>query len=57
MSEPNLYQVLEAATANKTGIMAICTAEAISNLWKWETAEDLRKAAEAIAYMLGKMEK
>ena len=57
VNEPNLYQVLEAAAANKTGIMAICTAEAISNLWNWETAEDLRKAAEAIAYMLGKMEK
>lgn len=38
---------LKAATVNKTGIEAICTANAIKYLWRYESkgkAEDIRKA-------------
>lgn len=52
----NLYEALEAATAEQAGIYAVCTAEAISNLWNWKSEEDLYKATEAIRYMIKKME-
>lgn len=38
---------LEAATANLTGIEAVCTANAIKYLWRWKLKnglEDLQKA-------------
>ena len=39
---------LEAATANLTGIEAVCTANAIKYLWRWKQKngiEDLKKAS------------
>lgn len=54
--EVNLYEVLEAATAQHSGILAICTENAISSLWGWGSEADLLKARAAIDYMLKKME-
>ena len=51
---PEIYEVLEEATGNMQGIKAICTAEAILQLWKWESKEDLLKARAAIDYLLKK---
>lgn len=53
---PNLYETLEPATIQLTGIQAICTAEAISNLWNWNGRENLLKARDAIEYLLKKTE-
>lgn len=51
---PEIYEVLEEATGNMQGIKAICTAEAILQLWRWDSKEDLLKAREAINYLLKK---
>lgn len=48
--------ILEEATGNLQGINAICTAEAIRSLWRWESIRDLQKARAAIDYLLRKME-
>ena len=53
---PEIYEVLEEATGNMQGIKAICTAEAILQLWKWESKEDLLKARAAIDYLIKKLE-
>lgn len=47
-----VYDVLEAATADMKGIQAICTADAIMCLWNWENKEDLMKARSSIDYLL-----
>lgn len=52
----DIYKVLEEATANMQGINAICTAEAILQLWNWDSREDLLKARGAIDYLLKKLE-
>lgn len=53
---PDVYMILEEATGNLQGINAICTAEAIRSLWRWESIRDLQKARAAIDYLLRKME-
>ena len=52
----DIYKVLEEATAKRYGINAICTAEAILQLWNWDSREDLLKARGAIDYLLKKLE-
>ena len=52
----DIYKVLEEATAKMQGINAICTAEAILQLWNWDSREDLLKARGAIDYLLKKLE-
>ena len=52
----DIYKVLEEATAKMQGITAICTAEAILQLWNWDSREDLLKARGAINYLLKKLE-
>lgn len=49
-----IYDFLEEATSNMRGIRAICTAEAILQLWQWDSKEDLLKAKAAIEYLLKK---
>ena len=53
----DIYKVLEEATGKMQGIVAICTAEAILQLWNWTGREELLKARKAIDYLLGRMEK
>ncbi len=51
---------LEAATANLTGIEAVCTANAIKYLWRWKEkngVEDLRKANWYINRLITKLVK
>ena len=51
---------LEAATADLTGIEAVCTANAIKYLWRWKEkngVEDLRKAKWYIDRLIKKAEK
>ena len=50
-----VYEVLEAATADMKGIQAICTADAIMCLWNWDSKEDLLKARSSIDYMLRRL--
>lgn len=50
-----VYEVLEAATADMKGIQAICTADAIMCLWNWDTKEDLLKARSSIDYLLRRL--
>ena len=52
----DIYKVLEEATAKMQGINAICTAEAILQLWNWNSREDLLKARMAIDYLIKKLE-
>lgn len=54
--QPEIYEVLEMATGHLNGIQAICTAEAILQLWNWESREELLKARNAVDYLLKKME-
>lgn len=54
--EVSRYEIMEVATKDLTGIYAICTAEAITWLWNWKSAEDLQEAKAAIEYMLQRME-
>lgn len=49
-----LFDALEAATLELKGIQAICTANAIQNLWNWTGKEDLLKAKANIDYLLKK---
>lgn len=51
-----VYDILETATSNMQGIQAICTADAILCLWRWESKEDLLKAKTSIEYLLQRME-
>ncbi|OZI59018.1 hypothetical protein CAL27_18860 [Bordetella genomosp. 1] len=47
---------LAAATADLSGIEAVCTANAIKYLWRWKRkngVEDLRKARWYISRLLG----
>ena len=51
---------LEAATAELTGIEAVCTANAIKYLWRWKKkngVEDIRKAAWYLNYYLNMEDK
>lgn len=50
-----VYDVLEAATAEMKGIQAICTADAIMCLWNWKNKEDLLKARSSIDYLLRRL--
>ena len=53
---PDLYEVLEAATAQLQGIRAICTADAISQLWNWSSRDNLLRARSAIDHLIKRME-
>lgn len=53
---PGLYEVLEAATAQLQGIQAICTADAISQLWNWSSRDNLLRARSAIDHLIKRME-
>ena len=51
---------LESATANLTGIEAVCTANAIKYLWRWKAKgglEDLRKAGWYIKRLISYLER
>lgn len=51
---------LEAATINKTGIEAVCTANAIKYLWRYEAKngiEDVKKAKWYLERLLSTLEK
>lgn len=50
-----VMEVIEQATANLTGIQAVCTAQAIQALWNWRTPEDLQTAQRSIQYLLRRM--
>lgn len=57
MSTPDgVYRILEEATKTKSGIEAICTADAILCLWNWDSADDLRRARSAITYLIKRLE-
>lgn len=57
MSTPdNVYRILAEATKSKTGIEAICTADAILCLWNWDSADDLRRARAAINHLIRRLE-
>ena len=57
MSTPDgVYRILEEATKTKSGIEAICTADAILCLWNWESADDLRRARAAINHLIKRLE-
>ena len=50
---------LEAATANLSGIEAVCTANAIKYLWRWKQkngVEDLKKARWYLDRLIAKQE-
>lgn len=51
-----VYDILEAAVAEKKGIMAICTADAILCLWDWKSGDDLLKARSSIDYLLRRLD-
>lgn len=51
---------LEAATADLTGIEAVCTANAIKYLWRWRNkngVEDLQKAVWYIKRLIAHVQK
>jgi len=52
---PNLYEIVEAATCDLKGIRAICTANAIQSLWNWKSAYDLQRARANIEYLLKRL--
>lgn len=57
MSTPDgVYSILEEATKTKSGIEAICTADAILCLWNWDSADDLRRARAAINHLIKRLE-
>mgnify|MGYP002512529971 CR=1 FL=1 len=57
MSTPEgVYNILEEATKTKSGIEAICTADAILCLWNWDSADDLRRARAAINHLIKRLE-
>lgn len=50
---------LEAATVNKTGIEAVCTANIIKYLWRYEAKnglEDIKKAQWYLNKLINKLE-
>lgn len=51
-----VYSILEEATKTKSGIEAICTADAILCLWNWDSADDLRRARAAINHLIRRLE-
>lgn len=51
----DIYSVMETATRELKGIQAICTANAIQNLWNWDSKEALLKARADIDYLLKKL--
>ena len=51
-----VYNILEEATKTKSGIEAICTADAILCLWNWDSADDLRRARAAINHLIKRLE-
>lgn len=59
MNDPknlSLYDVLEVATAELTGIQAVATADTLANLWNWKDKSDLEQARNAIDFLIRKME-
>ena len=57
MATPDgVYSILEEATKAKSGIEAICTADAILCLWNWNDTDDLRRARAAINYLIKRLE-
>ena len=42
---------LEAATANLKGLDAVCTANAIKYLWRWQEKDGVRDLRKAIWYI------
>lgn len=50
-----VFDILEAATAELKGIQAICTAGAIQSLWNWSSKEDLLNAKANIDHLLKKL--
>lgn len=57
MATPDgVYRILEEATKTKSGIEAICTADAILCLWNWDGADDLRRARAAINHLIKRLE-
>lgn len=57
MATPDgVYTILEEATKSKSGIEAICTADAILCLWNWNCADDLRRARAAINFLIKRLE-
>jgi hypothetical protein len=58
--EIECIDALKAATINKTGIEAVCTANAIKYLWRYESKnglEDVRKAQWYINRLISELEK
>ncbi len=58
--EIECIDALKAATVNKTGIEAVCTANAIKYLWRYESKngiEDVRKAQWYINRLISELEK
>ena len=53
--ESAIFSALESATADLTGMRAICTANAIQNLWNWKGEEDLLKAKANIDYLIKRL--
>lgn len=52
-------EALEAATVNKTGIEAVCTANVIKYLWRYEAKnglEDVKKAKWYLEKLIEKLE-
>lgn len=53
-------QAIEAATENKTGMVAVCTANIIKYLWRCENkggTDDIRKAAKYMEFLLSHVER
>ena len=58
--EIECIDAIKAATINKTGIEAVCTANAIKYLWRYESKnglEDVRKAQWYINRLVSELEK
>ena len=58
--EIECIDAIKAATVNKTGIEAVCTAHAIKYLWRYESKnglEDVRKAQWYINRLVSELEK
>ncbi len=51
----DVFSIMEAATSDLKGIQAICTANAIQDLWNWKTIYDLQRARASIDYLLKKL--
>lgn len=58
--EIECIDAIKAATVNKTGIEAVCTANAVKYLWRYESKnglEDVRKAQWYINRLVSELEK